>query len=308
MSSYEFKEWLNYSEAAAYLSDKTGRKFDADAINRAATNNIVRAHYWPTDDADLGVFSIVFDEERMKKLPPFFERYIESPVPVLLEQAEYLVHFEGPVPITHYQIFAKNCKAGHKQPIGITIQINPLDSGTIIAGGCYRVDDNGKAVSLKEGLYDFFIHLSDLEQLAATLPDKPQLPPCLCNLNLLKAPDQDVSEGTPFIHSPVPWMAYPDSRGPEASNVRPDRSAAPKRPEPLLRTIGFAAHLIAELGDKLDQLENAGNRKRGLSCGGRPNCSTIAKELARVAADHNYDLKDDGFSKTLSAALKHLQP
>lgn len=308
MSSYEFKEWLNYSEAAAYLSDKTGRKFDEDAIDRAATNNIVRAHYWPTDDADLGVFSIVYDEERMKKLPPFFARYVESPVPVFLEKAEYIIHFEGPVPITHYKIFAINCRAGHQQPIGITVQINPLDSGVITVGGCYRVGEDGKAISLKEGHYDFFIHITDLEQLAATLPNQPQLPPCICNLNLLKSPDEDSSEDIPFINSPAPWMAYPVTNRREASNVLPTTTAAPKRPEPLLRTIGFAAHLIAELGDKLDQFEKVGNRKRGLSCGGKPNCSTISKELARIAAEHNYELKNDGFSKTLSAALRHLHP
>lgn len=308
MSSYEFKEWLNYSEAAAYLSDRTGRKYDADAIDRAANHDLLRVHYWPTDNAQLGVFQVVFDEKRIKKLPSFFERSVESAMPVHLDRFDLLLPFEGPVPIMHYQVFAMNCRAPHRSPIGITVQVNPLDEGLFVAGGCYRVGDQGEAISLKDGTYDYFIHVTELEELAKAIPDVPRQPPLICNFNLIKSRDENDSEDYAFIHSSTPYMRYPEVAREGAGKSIPSVMKAPKRPEPMLRTIGLAAHLIAELGDQLDAYETIATRKKGLSCGEKPNCSTIARELARIAAEHNFDLKSDGFSKTLSAALKYLQP
>jgi len=308
MSSYEFKEWLNFSEAAQYLSDKTGKKYDINAIHRAAARELIRAHYWPTDDAELGVFSIVYDEEKSKSLPSFIVRNVESAIPIRLDKLELLFQFQGPIPITHYEVFADNSRARHRKPVGITVQLLSENDEIFEIGGCYRVDADGKAVGLNDGDYDFFVHVTELEELVTAIPNAPELPPLPCKLEVIKFSEDENFEDLTYIHSSAPYIRYPETEDIEPGKSNNNISKTPKRPEPLLKTIGFAAYLIAELGDKLDQFQTTATHKKGLSCGGKPNCSSISKELSRIAATHNYDLKSDGFYKNLSAALKHLLP
>lgn len=78
---------------------------------------------------------------------------------------------------------------------------------------------------------------------------------------------------------------------------------------PALKALAFAAHLIANLAERLDEAEDTPSKKLGLKLSGKPNVHQIATQLASTAAGlnytgHGYGAK--GFQANLSSALRSI--
>ena len=74
-----------------------------------------------------------------------------------------------------------------------------------------------------------------------------------------------------------------------------------------MRALGFAAHLIAELGAKLDALERLPSQHLDFRRGDRPNASRIADALADIAKTKRHEghgVRGAGFRKLIAQALK----
>lgn len=85
MPDYLFKEWLTFAEAAAWLTDATGKHFSADAITRAVMTARLPAHYWPTDGAEIGVFTLHMQSNAMHQELSGLKPMAESPTGLDLE-------------------------------------------------------------------------------------------------------------------------------------------------------------------------------------------------------------------------------
>jgi len=109
-----------------------------------------------------------------------------------------------------------------------------------------------------------------------------------------------------LARSAVNWSSYPNAEPPIPEFV----AESERRPEPLLRALGLAAHLIAELGGELDQNEQLVSRRRRYTRGGSPNITTISKALANTATKLRHDghnFQGAGFEKLLRQALKEIE-
>lgn len=108
-----------------------------------------------------------------------------------------------------------------------------------------------------------------------------------------------------LARSTVNWSSYPNV------DAQPEITAEPdQRPEPLLRALGLATHLIAELGSKLDEHERLLSRRRRYTRGTSPNLTAISKALAVTAAKlrhEGHNFQGAGFEKLLRQALKEIE-
>lgn len=292
MTSYAFKEWLTFEEAAAWLTDTAGKPFDAKAISRAALNNLLPVHYWPTDDAEIGLFRV----RLMSRLGDI----VESPLHLNLEHCEVVCLVDGPVPFRRYRLFHSAIhNIAPSRPIGISAFPDEPE-----LYGCYRIDEAGRPQCMAQGNYQVLVHISDLEQLSKGL----QMPAVSAPHDLLLGVAHlDATEQVLYLaRSAANWSNYPDADLP----IVPPLPDPETRSEPLLRALGFAAHLIAELGQKLDEHEQLQSRRRRYTVGASPNVSTIAQALADTAAKLRYEghnFKGAGFTKLLRQALREIE-
>jgi hypothetical protein len=145
------------------------------------------------------------------------------------------------------------------------------------------------------------IHLADLQEFKEGLPLPPQRPPH----NLYIETSRLV--GTNGVHirsrSSADWFSYPDA-------IKQVDSANEKGSLPTLRALGFAAHVIAEIGAHLDSKETIASNRKNLMRGGKPNASAIARALTKVASDlrhTGHGTTGEGFQRLLSAALREVE-
>ncbi len=312
---YVFKEWLSFEEAAAWLSDSTGTNYESESLLVLALKGRVPVHYWPTDNAQIALFKV-------EPALPNYKPLLESFVRLDHVNCEAFCLVDGPVPIHNFQVFFTSLQ--NKVATG-TIGI-----GTSIDGeetyGCYRLGADEKPKSVTLGEYELLIHLSDLEQVKQSLPMPPICKPYALAIGTTTM--HGFPETFPLARSSADWRNYPDSDLPIAAEENAQAELPPavstpsikhdedriceqeSRPEPLLRALGLAAHLIAELGKQLDEHEQIPTRKKKLQKGTTPNVSRISEALAKEAAalrleGHNY--KGAGFQKLLTKALRELQ-
>lgn len=292
MTSYAFKEWLTFDEAAAWLTDATGTPYDKEAISRAAENDRLPVHYWPTDDAHIGLY-------RLKLLPGSGD-VVESPLNLDSDACEVLCLIDGPVPVRLYRLFKSAAQMlAHGRPVGLSASLGP--DGLY---GCYRIGENDRPLSIMQGNYEILIHLADLERLKNNLPMPTSAPPhdFIFTEGTFPALEQTLC----LARSAVNWSSYPNAEPPIPEFV----AESERRPEPLLRALGLAAHLIAELGGELDQNEQLVSRRRRYTRGGSPNITTISKALANTATKLRHDghnFQGAGFEKLLRQALKEIE-
>lgn len=292
MTSYAFKEWLTFDEAAAWLTDKTGSPYDEQAISRAALNGRLSVHYWPTDDVEIGLYRLA--------LLPNSGDVVESPLHLDNERCEVVCLIDGPIPIRHYQLFQSAAQTViSNRPVGLSARPNEDE-----LYGCYRIGDEDRPTSVTQGNYKVLVHLSDMEQLQKNLP----MPAPMLSHDLVFGECFLPAAGQRFYlaSSSVSWSRYPD-----AEQLQPVATAAPESlSEPLLRALGLAAHLIAELGGKLDEHEQLVSHRRRYMRGSSPNITAISKALATTAVKlrhegHNY--QGAGFEKLLRQALRSVE-
>lgn len=316
MSIYAFKEWLSFEEAAAWLSDSTGTNYESGSLMALALKGRVPVHYWPTDNAQIALFKV-------EPVVPNYKPLLESFVRLDHVNCEAFCLVDGPVPIHNFQVLFTSLQ--NKVATG-TVGI-----GTSIDGeetyGCYRLGNDEQPKSVTLGEYELLIHLGDLEQVKRSLPMPPICKPY--SLAIGTTTMHGFPETFPLARSAADWRNYPDSDLPIAAqesaqaNLHPAlaglinqdgkdddlTSEQEHQSEPILRALGLAAHLIAELGKQLDAHEQTESRKRRFSKGGSPNVLQISKALAKTANEirlegHNY--KGSGFQKLLSKALRNL--
>ncbi|VVP18912.1 hypothetical protein PS870_03717 [Pseudomonas fluorescens] len=298
MTSYLFKEWLTLAEVADWMTDKTGKPFDTEVIRRAVLTQRLPAHYWPTDGAEIGLFTIQFkdiDQPNKDKLTPL----VESRLLIHTQQCELLAPFISPVPFTHYEIFYKNQHRNPERPIGISALLAEPNFY-----GCYRINENDLPVCMTSGSFQVLVHLNDLEVFFNDMPlPKPREPHnVILETGLLTGIDQMFT----CARSSAPWLtsAPLDDIVLDSGPVTPE-----KRTEPVLRALGLAAHLIAELGAELDARQPIASHRRSYTRGTSPNISAIARGLAETSTrlkHDGYGFKGEGFQKLLSAALREI--
>ena len=297
MPDYLFKEWLTFAEAAAWLTDATGKHFSADAITRAVMTARLPAHYWPTDGAEIGVFTLHMQSAAMHEEMPGLKPMAESPTGLDLEQSKIVCLVDGPVPFQQYEFFHSMFHANHVSPIGISAFHDKPE-----LYGCYRIDENDRPVSMTSGSFQTLIHIADMEQLNKNLPlPMPQRPHSLL---LESAYVVGIDQRLIRARTSAQWFSYPES---SATAEKPE--STDKRTGPLLRALGLATHLIAKLGTELDARETVPSHRRGYTRGASPNVAAIARTLAGIAEELRHEghgFKGDGFQKLLSAALREV--
>lgn len=132
MTSYAFKEWLTFDEAAAWLTDNTGHSYDEPAISRAALNGRLPVHYWPTDDVNIGLY-------RLSLLPGAGD-VVESPLNLDSDACAVVCLIDGPIPIRLYQLFLSAERIStHGRPVGLSADVDATD-----LYGCYRIGENDR--------------------------------------------------------------------------------------------------------------------------------------------------------------------
>ena len=97
MADYLLKEWLTRDEAACWLSDQTGQTYTETSIQRALNTFRLTAHYWPTDNAEIGLFALTLrtgkSDWRTSGLTPL----PESPLHLDTERCSLSYVVDGPV-------------------------------------------------------------------------------------------------------------------------------------------------------------------------------------------------------------------
>ena len=298
MPDYLFKEWLTFPEAAAWLTDATGKHFSADAISRAVMTARLPAHYWPTDGADIGLFALRMQPDAMPQEIPNLKPMAESPFYLDMQQSKILCLVDGPVPFAQYEIFHRRLQSSNPSPIGISAF---LDKHKLY--GCYRIGENVQPISMSSGSFQTLIHIADMEQLSKSLPLP--IPQKSHSLLLESAYVVGFDQRLIRARSSVQWFSYPESSN--AAESKP--VSTDKRAEPLLRALGLATHLIAKLGTELDARETVPSHRRGYTRGASPNVAAIARTLTGIAEELRHEghgFKGDGFQKLLSAALREV--
>ncbi|TFB41447.1 hypothetical protein [Pseudomonas sp. F01002] len=294
MGIYTFKEWLSFEDAAAWLSDATGESYDENSILRLALKGRVPVHYWPTDDAQIVLYRVEHD---LASVNPVVEAFVRLD----LSGCEPICLVDGPVPIRNFGIFFPSSQ-NNKAPGMVGLSAYPEEeSGEY---GCYRLGEDDRPQSIIEGRFEVLIHLSDLQQLRAGLPMPRARQPH--DLIMGYANIDGVMESFPLARSTAEWSDYPDSDLPLPQLVGDPES----KTEPLLRVLGLAAHLIADLGKQLDAHEQIESSKRRYMKGVDPNISRISQALADVASGirlEGHNFKGAGFSKLLTKALRELE-
>lgn len=324
MPALAFRKWLNFEEAARYLTKHTGQNFTSEDIDQAAQGNAISAYFFTSDDLYL------YLDDRAE------ETYNKTGYTTLAESHSFLNNYDDPeaqiaeiapntpIPIDSYSIFKDlvlnrihiSCPAG----------INVYDSDRKLLGGAYKTADNGCPVSITDTEFEILVKMSELNNLVKTCPTewseikKPVNYMITVTHSTQLDGDFDLIEnsiGTPFVDSCITDRLF--------SRYLKNKSKGTPKEEPAnaLKTISYLTLLAAELSQELDALKKKNNYKRSdytaLHFGenNRPNMSKIAKRLSELAikrghaapdksgnitAEHGY--KHSGFQECISAAMK----
>jgi len=292
MAIYAFKEWLNFEEAAAWLSDVTGDIYDESSLFRLALKRRLQVHYWPTDDAQMVLYKI---GNGLPSANPVIEAFVRLD----LDSCEPVCMVDGPIPIRNFEIFFSSTQNTIARGV-VGLSAYPQESGEY---ACYRLGQDDRLLSVTEGQFEVLIHRSDLEQTRVELPMPQVQQPHELMMGYLT--NGGGIDPIPLARSSVKWSDYPDSDLPLPRSTNEPEG----KTEPLLRALGLAAHLIADLGKRLDAHEQIESSKRRFVKGGSPNVSRISQALADTAGElrlEGHNFKGAGFSKLLTKALREL--
>lgn len=297
MADYDFKVWLTVEEAAAWLADNGPEGYSAPALYRAIEKRLIQAYYWPDVKANLGIFGRL-EGAGLKPMRALIGRGSGRDM-TFVEGRN--IHFVGPVPFTDYPEFKLDAESPSAEPVGIR---SPVDqNGDTIRGGIYILGQNEAALSLTSIRYKVLIHIRELEGFAYS-PTTTEIP----------CPSIFINESSPL---PLAYCIPPgaDDFPHQALNdayidqpiISSQTQDAGRRPD--LKTLAFAAHLLANLAERLDESEPVASRKLGMKKAGKPVVSQIAAQLAKTAEALNYSghgYGEKGFQAHLSRALKEL--
>ena len=216
-----------------------------------------------------------------------------------LDGCEPICMVDGPIPIRNFEIFFSS---SHNTiaPGVVGLSVYPQESGEY---ACYRLGHDDQLQSVTAGQFEMLIHRSDLEQARVELPMPQVQQPH--ELIIRRYTNNEVMGSISLARSSVKWSDYPDSDLPLPRSTNEPEA----KTEPLLRALGLAAHLIADLGKRLDAHEQIESSKRRFVKGGSPNVSRISQALADTAGElrlEGHNFKGAGFSKLLTKALREL--
>lgn len=296
MSTYHFKQWLSFEEAAAWLTDTTKEPFTTEMLENALLSKLIIVHVWAVDRPEVHLVGN-FDRAVIRKGGMLLRIDSESRPPIDVSVLTDECIFAGPIPIQDFLTFKLAMERDTSNPLGITVLDAQAKNWV-----CYPLknDDIG---SFSDERIVYLFHLSDLKGFADQLPHPQPIPTGLIKYLGLKhrGSDEMEVEASSYVagNSPLSWdlpnsEAY-DGRDQHATN------------EPALRALGFAAHLIAELGAKLDALETLPSQHLDFRRGDRPNASRIADALADIAKTKRHEghgVRGAGFRKLIAQALK----
>lgn len=290
MSDFNFKDWLTFEEAAEWLNRKTGESYTAEAITRAALKNLIQVYYWPADGAEIGLFT------NLMPMPPGYEdnQQIAHGGPFLESfQAEPFCLYDGPIPILDYFGFKNAVTRTTPYPVGVTVVMDGK-----VSGACYRLGEKDEPVSVAAANFLELTHIGHLEEFLADQ-----------HSSINPYPESLIGTATFGNQSfPIAGCAF---TGGGSMVVEADQpKVAPEQPTSesgALKTLAFAAHLIADLAELLDETAKKSSDRMSLKRAGKPNVNAIARVLEETAQKLKYDghgYGKRGFQEALGKALK----
>jgi len=286
--------WLTVTQAADWLANHLGaRHYSVDELWRAIQGNTLQVHFWPTEPVTLGVFAYP---------------QIEGEAAASAGSAEFgdmtnthdlIATASGPVPISDYRAFSVALALSNEPeifgggPIGIPVYDRPEMPPL---GTCFVVDATGQPNSLATLEFAVLVHVDNLTNYANAVSPL-QVSPLV---ELVKyGPDgrelKDWRVNCAQTGGALPYLDMPKG------------NCSSEQPEPLLKALAMAAHVIAELGERLDALENRPGLHLNLKIDGKPNVRGIAMQLSEQARQLNhsgYGSGHRGFEERIRTALK----
>lgn len=288
-------EWYTVASAANWLADHLGlRHYSADMLWHAIQQGALQAHYWPIEPVSLGLFNLANSNSSVHSPKHCKE--------VGLEKARTLIAtIMGPIPFDDYAAFSVSTVLSKDpafedlyQHIGITarsqIEHTPL-------GICLGVDEMGHPFPLNEIDFAVLVHTDNLLAYHRNLPGSRKLRPAM---EISKYGDDGRELPT--------WVARCAQTGGSIPFAEESQHPADDEDsEPMLRALALAAHVIADLAERLDQKEPTLGLHLNLRVDGRPNTRGIAMKLSAAAKALNYSgygAGHRGFEERLRKALK----
>lgn len=295
MTDYQFKQWLTVEEAAAWLTDHAGKPYTAEAVRRAIQKGFIQGYYSPEGGHELGVFVRRYAHLGNHHAITDLDHLVCPCAPDEHRRAGQPLILLGPVPFSDLAGLEECAK---KSPAGsFGVAANGTDGGVI--GEIYALGKNFEPLSLASINYKILIMTRNLEDFSAALPDT------------------DYRSPPPIHFADFSWTACSEMYADEFMSLGVDQpfQAQALQPSqrrtdaPALEALAFAAHLIANLAERLDEAEGTPSKKLGLKLSGKPNVRKIAAELESTAAGLNYTghgYGASGFQDKLGRALRSI--
>lgn len=291
MVDIAFKDWLTIDETAAWLTKETGESYSAAAVERALAKGFLWPYYYP-DYGRIGLF----------------RRYISLEEDTFKHGGKPL-RFIGPLALYDYAGFKESIAGSPGKLLGVTLGrspelLNTLDGQyTYFDDVAYVLGENNEPLSLASHPHKILMRVLDLKQFAAALPEIHPLPrPIYSTAHGVWAACFDIYADEALTPS-IDHVSLPQTTN-EQDRQEPDDM-------PALRALGFAAHLIADLGRQLDEHQSIASKRLQLSTQSRkPVVSKIAKLLSDTATSLNHTghgAQGRGFQEALTRALRELQ-
>ena len=288
-------EWHTVASAANWLADHIGvRHFSADQLWFAIQQKKMQAHYWPVESVTLGLFDLANQTTHLNA-----PEYLNSPDEGFAYPLRAVI--SGPVPFNDYTSFSASMVltldpefATWNRYVGINVR-DQFQSSPI--GVCLAVDEMGHPLSLAKIDFVVLVHIDNLLAYHRNLPASLELAPVM---EILKYGD----DGKELPN----WVARCAQTGGSIPFAeKSEYLTEGEDSEPMLRTLALAAHVIANLAEKLDQQESKLGLHLNLRIDGRPNTRGIAMKLSDTAKELNYSGYGSGhrgFEERLRKALK----
>ncbi|PMU11729.1 MULTISPECIES: hypothetical protein [unclassified Pseudomonas] len=288
-------EWHTVASAANWLADHIGvRNYSAEQLWRAIQQKKLQAHYWPVEPVTLGLFDLANQTTHLNA-----PEYLNSTE----EEFAYPLRavISGPVPFDDYTSFSVSMAftldpelATWNDYVGINVR-DLFQSSPI--GVCLAVDEMGHPLSLADIDFVVLVHTDILLAYHQNLPASREL-----------APVMEVSKYGDDGKELQNWVARCAQTGGSIPFAEQrEHLTDDEHSEPMLRTLALAAHVIADLAEKLDQKESKPGLHLNLRIDGRPNTRGIAMKLSDTAKELNYSgygAGHRGFEERLRKALK----
>lgn len=297
MADYHLKDWLTIEEAAAWLTDRAGKDYTTDAVERALYKGILWPYYYP-QRGQLGLFRRQLHTENHTVKP-----------------AGQPLRFIGPVTLYDYAGFKESAARRPTALIGSVLgkTVGPPpeeDEYTYFDDAVYLIGENNEAASLTSQPYKILIRARDLE--AFSVDPEPLPRPIYRTFPGVWGACIDIHADEAL----TPGIDHPLSEHPLSEHPPGEQGQKVKDDLPAIKALAFAIHLIADIADQFDTHRFGEDRpERSLrlktKSSRKPNPKRIAEQLKETATrlkstGHGYG--ESGFYETLRRALNELGP